>query len=307
MLVCRVADILFLFVPVRQVFLGVGAALLSLTALVVPVFSQTAENAGSFDVASIKRAPAGSHSELKISPGGRVVGNNFSLKTLIGIAYHLQAFQMSGGDGWISDDRWNIAATAEGVTTIPVWSAPNIPEVIAVRLRALLEDRFQLETHRETRTQRVYVLTSSRNFSKLKVADPGQLVTDASNPPVPSRPGAEPTPPPGQLMVGPGLIVGSAVTMGRVIIVLNRLMDGPIIDKTDLKDRYNVRLKFDPKSAPRPAPEAPPIGGPAFEPTLSDDPSIFAAIQQQMGLKLESMKEPVEVLVIDSAQKPTAN
>jgi uncharacterized protein (TIGR03435 family) len=247
----------------------------------LPLCSQAPTSAEpSFDVASIKPSAPGTRDSLAIQPGGRFVSNGFSLKALIGLAWRLKGFELSGGDSWTASDRWSIEAKADAVPAVPDWAPPYIPEVIAARLRALLEDRFALRTHRETRTLPVYVLTVGRNGPKHAPDDPSA--------------------PPGSLRAGPGAIIGSAVTMDQFVIVLSRLMDRPLIDKTGLKSSYNLSLHFAPESAPRAASGSP-------ESPASEDPSIFTAIQEQLGLKLESTQEPVDVLVIDSAQRPTEN
>ena len=98
--------------------------------------------------------------------------------------------------------------------------------------------------------------------------------------------------------------------MDQIVIILGRLMDRPVIDKTGLTGYFNVRLQFDAETAPRAALGATPANAPPPPPPAASDPagpSLFIAVQEQLGLKLESRKELVEVLVIDSAQKPTEN
>jgi Protein of unknown function (DUF3738) len=119
--------------------------------------------------------------------------------------------------------------------------------------------------------------------------------------------GRNPVPPPGSVLAGPGAIVGSAVTMDQIVTLLDRLMDRPVIDKTGLAGCFNVSLQFDPQTAPRLAFGARPADESALESPTTGGPSILTAIQEQLGLKLQSRREPVEVLVIDSAQKPTEN
>jgi uncharacterized protein (TIGR03435 family) len=227
-----------------------------------------------FDVASIKPTPPDVRDGLTIQPGGRFTSNGFALRTLIVMAYHLTAYQLSGADGWMANDRWSIEAKAEEVTQIPAWSPPYPPEVMAARLRSLLEDRFQLKTHRETRELPMYTLSPVKNGSKLSAVDPT----------------------PGGMKAGPGVIQASAVTMVQFVTYLNRIMDLPVVDQTGLADHYSFKLAFAPDST-----------RPLSTPTPSDDPSIFDAIRDQLGLELKSAKRPVEVLVVDSASKPSAN
>ena len=271
-------------------------------ALAAPsVFSQVSTDARpSFTVAAVKPSAPEARQGMTIQPGGRFVAAGFQLKLLILIAYHLTPFQMSGGEEWMANDRWSIEATSEGVSGIPDWKAPYIPEIMAVRLRSLLEDRFQLKTHREMRTQQVYALTINKNGSKLVPADPlSQRAGGAGN----AAP--QPAQRPGTFRAGPGVVIGSAVSMEQIVTYLDRLMDRPVIDQTGLAGSFDMELHFSPESVPRTV--SPAIAGSAPEPRVSEDPSIFTAIQEQLGLKLESSKETVEILVIDSARRPTEN
>jgi uncharacterized protein (TIGR03435 family) len=228
------------------------------------------------------------------------VANGVSLKLLIAVAYRLQAFQMAGVDGWIADDQWSIEAKAD-VSAEPPPTAPpymGVPEGTAVRLRGLLEDRFALKTHRETRERGIYALTVEKNGSKLKAVDP----------PAGTQGGEAP----GSVRSGPGQIAASAVTMDQAIVLLNRQrqIDRPVVDKTGLKGRFSFDLRFDPETTPAVASSAAPADATISAIPAADDaasPSIFTAIQEQLGLKLEPEKEPVEVMVVDSAHKPSEN
>jgi uncharacterized protein (TIGR03435 family) len=283
---------------------------LGIAGAATPISSQApAKDKPSFDVASIRPSVPGTHQGIAIQPGGRFVANGIPLRLLIAIAYHLQAFQMSGGESWMTNDQWSIEAkTAEGTVDPPSAAPPymGVPNSMAVRLQSLLEDRFALKTHRETRELRVYALTVSTGGSKLKVADPPpQATSGQQSAPPPGSPqqaqpgGARPAnfaPPPGSVLAGPGTIVGSAVTMDQTVTLLSRVrpIGRPVIDKTGLKGYFNISLQYDPETA---------------DPTTSEtvSPSIFTAIQEQLGLKLESTQEPAEFLVIDSGQKPSEN
>jgi uncharacterized protein (TIGR03435 family) len=248
--------------------------------LVNPVIAQQ------FDVVSVKPSAPGARERIAIQPGGRFVAEGVSLKLLIAAAWQLQGFQMAGGENWTTGDRWTIEAQSEGAVDAPTWVPPFFPEVIAVRVRALLADRFELRTHRENRELPVYRLSFGGDGSKLKV-------------------GGSPGPAPGAVKAGPGIIVASAISMQQLVTLLGRLMDRPIIDRTSLTGNFDVNLRFAPDTAPRPSPLRPQADG--APPPSTDDPSIFTALDEQLGLKLEPAKESVDVLVIDSATKPTAN
>jgi uncharacterized protein (TIGR03435 family) len=237
-----------------------------------------------FDVAAVKPATPGVREGLTIQPGGRLSANGFSLKTLIIMANHIAQFQISGADGWMADDRWSIEAKAEDVTEIPAWSVPYPPEIMALRLRTLLEDRFGLKLHREKREMKAYKLTMGKKGSKLISGDESAH---------------------GRMSAGPGEIRASAVSMGQFAMYLNKIMDLPVIDKTGLEEFYKVDLKFAPESS-RPL-SVPTAADGSAAPSVSNAPSIFDAIEEQLGLELKLAREQVEFLVVDSARRPSAN
>jgi uncharacterized protein (TIGR03435 family) len=296
---------------------------IEIVAAALPVFSQgPAETKPSFEVAAVKPSAPGTRMKVATQPGGRFVANDVPLALMIAAAYRVRDYQIIGAKGWIMTDRWSLEAkTAEGTVDPPSATPPflNVPDIMAVRLRSLLEDRFELKTHRETREMQVYTLNVGKDGSKLKAVDPPAATPgDPVAPPAGARPPLRPNgtipenfaPPPGATLAGPGTILASAITMDQIVLLLGRLMDGPVIDKTGLRGYFNVRLQFDPETAPRRALGATPANTPEVTPPAAGDPagpSLFTALQEQLGLKLEPRKEPVEVLVIDSAQKPTEN
>jgi bla regulator protein blaR1 len=273
----------------------------------------------SFEVASIKPSKPGMRQRIMIQPGDRFVANGVSLMLLIAIAYHLQAFQLSGGESWMSNDQWSIEAEAAEGTVDPPSPTPTymgVPQVMALRLQSLLTDRFELKAHHEERQLQVYALTVSKDGLKLKAVNPPPVgssqrpdaAPQGKQPPVrPEGASGSISPPPGAVLAAPGTIIGSAVGMDQIVTLLGRLMDRPVIDETGLKGYFDVRLQYDPETTPRPAFGAGPTAGSTLAPMTTGDPSIFTAIQEQLGLKLESTKKPVDVLVIDSAQEPSGN
>jgi uncharacterized protein (TIGR03435 family) len=279
--------------------------------LTIPLCSQrAADGKPVFDVASVKASLPGSRQQLTIQPGGRLSLNDFTLESLIAICHHVAAHQISGAKGWMKTDRWSIEAKAEEVTQIPAWSPPYLPEAIAVRLGALLEDRFALKQHRETRELKVYVLSIGSSGSKLIESDPAsQSAPEQPNSPQSPAPGglpAGPQPRPGSMAAGPGVIVASAVTMDQLVTYLNKIMDLPVTDKTGLSGRYSFRLRFAPEST-HPLSEIPQVDGSTPQAAGTGDASILAAIPEQLGLNLRMAKEGVDVLVIDSARRPAEN
>ena len=297
---------------------SLGLIVFGIAVAATPIFSQApAGTRPSFEVASIKPGTPGLR-ESPVNQPGRFAANNVSLRMMIGFAYSLRDFQIAGGPSWVTSDRWSIEAKAEEGSKFSTTGPPEPGKTssVGLALQSLLEDRFALTSHRETRDVPVYALVIDKDGSKLKGVDPPSLPTPGQTPAQPPRPGpggalpANFTPQPGAVMVGPGLILASAVTMAQMVSVLNRGIDRPIVDRTDLKGFFNVRLQFAAENAPGVATGVAPTDGPPGIPlpaTEPQGPSIFTALQEQLGLKLESTKAPVEVMVIDSVRKPTEN
>jgi uncharacterized protein (TIGR03435 family) len=240
-----------------------------------------------FEVASIRPNTSGVDRMTWDGPPhrARFTATNVDLKTLIRLAYKLKDSEISGGPGWIGSDRFDIAASLPG-------SKPTADQSRSM-LQTLLANRFKLEVHRETREIPVYALLPVRNAPKLPEAREGTCVEFAPDgtPPPQSR-----LAPCGGFVSGPNLLAGGRISMTQFVDALGNIMDRPIIDKTGYTGTFNVRLEFAAQSTRPPADAA------------SDRPSIFTAIKEQLGLKLESQKGPVEVLVIDRVERtPTGN
>lgn len=245
-----------------------------------------------FDVASIKRNLSGNEgSRGRIQPGGRVSFTNEPLRRMILDAYQLQEFQLVGGPDWVTTDRWDVVAKADG--------DPPIIQVVEM-LRTLLADRFQLVTHRETREAPIYALVIARPDHQLGAelhrssTDCAALAADAR-----ARGG---TPPPtinGRVSCGmntnTGYLEANAVTMGVFARRISAIADRTVVDKTGLTGNFDLTLRWTPDASPG-----------ADRPTLAnnDSPTFFTAVQEQLGLKLESQRDSVEFLVIDSVAHP---
>ncbi len=239
---------------------------------------------------------------IQTSPGGRYSASGVTLKMLMQQAYEVKEFQISGGPSWISTAAFDINAKAEN---------PEVNrEQLKLMLQSLLAERFQLKFHRETRDLPIYALVVGKNGHKLHFSDVQ-----------PDRDGAPPKAPnagDGGTHVTGGKPVGAMMSMGRgqldaqmapmsaLVNMLAQQLGRPVIDKTDLKGSYDFKLEWTPdESALRH------IGGgggaDAPPPADSSGPSIFTAVQEQLGLRLESQRGPVEILVIDSVEKPSGN
>ena len=251
-----------------------------------------------FEVASVKRNFSGSDRAYLQATPGRLVITNVALKRLILSAYDVQDYQISGDPSWTASEQYDIQATAEGKASVQEMEGPM--------LKALLEERFKLVLHRETRQLPIYELTIAKSGAKLQGVKEGGCTPYSADSPPPS------TPAPGE--VGPhycgfsrpgvnglnGTLEGTGVSITQLATVLSRQyspsgLRRPIIDRTGLTGTFDFHLEWTPDQATVPQ---------------SDDatgPSIFTAVQEQLGLKLEPAKGPVEVLVIDHVERPSEN
>ena len=259
--------------------------------------SQTARP--EFAVASIKPNKTGCCTSFGVGNGGGG-GIDVTLKMLIAFAYRVQQFQISGGPGWISSDRFDVEGKAEDRNADF--------DQLRLMLRALFEDRFKLKLHRETKRSNVYALVVAKGGAKLKLSA-DQVSPDVNGP---AAPGAGPNY--GVIRIGAGNLIGNAAPLSRFVTQLSQRLDRPIIDRTKLTGRFDIQLKWAPDAGESPFDP----GGNRFATEIRDmngmtlrpdplGPSIYSALQEQLGLKLESTKAPVEVLVIDHVERPSEN
>jgi uncharacterized protein (TIGR03435 family) len=237
-----------------------------------------------FEVASIKPAdPAAPGRFIRMQSANRFIAKNHTLKTLIAAAYNLNPRAISGAPALIDSDHYDILAKTPGEIR------PNLEEQMAM-LRKLLADRFKLTFHREPKELSIYALTVAKNGPRLKEST--------------VSPDASPEgPPPLIFVVSPQLIrlPGRSATMAELASVMQRAaLDHPVVDRTGLSGRYDFDLEF--------APDETQFGG-AFSRATDDSTrlDLTAAIQQQLGLRLEATKGLVDVLVVDHAERPSEN
>ncbi len=254
------------------------SALASPLAICLPSIAR-AQTAAAFEVASIKPSAPGQHGvRIQIAPGGRLTASNVSVKMLIGQAYEVREFQISGGPGWLGSQHYDITAKAE--------SDDNIgPEKLRPMMQALLADRFQLKFHRDTKEAPIYALVVAKNGPKLlENAGGGQG---------------------SQMRMGRGELSGQQIAMPMLANQLAQQLGRSVLDKTGLKGQYDIKLTWTPGEESQSF--GPREGNPEAPPPDSSGPSIFTALQEQLGLKLESQKGPVELLIIDSIEKASDN
>jgi uncharacterized protein (TIGR03435 family) len=237
-----------------------------------------------FEVATIKpTAPDFRGRFIRMESTHQFVARNHALNTLIAAAYNLNPRAISGGPAWIESDHYDILAKAPGEVR------PTLEEQMAM-LRKLLADRFKLTFHREQKELSIYTLTVAKSGSKVK-----ESAVSPDDSPV--------GPPPLIFVVTPPAVrlPGRYATMGELASVFQRgVLDRPVVDKTALSGRYDFDLEFTPDETQ--------FGGMLGRPPSDAPlPGLFAALQQQLGLRLEATKGPVDVLVVDRAERPSEN
>jgi uncharacterized protein (TIGR03435 family) len=283
-----------------------GAILLAITACAV--FGQSAEHP-KFEVASIKPTPdnARQAAGLRPLPGGRLIAQNLSVRNLISNAYHLKDFQIIGGPEWTRSDGFDLEAKGESRAT---------REQSMLMLQSLLEDRFQLKYHHETRDFPVYALVVAKGGSKLpRPKEGGCVKVDPAAPPPPG-PGATPC---GSINIGASPkgfnMYGGDVPISELVSQLSRALGRPVLDKTAITANFDLRLNFisddtltgmmEEWGTVLGHRETMMAASAAGDPYAG--PNILTALQEQLGLKLESTKGPVEIMVIDHVERPSGN
>jgi uncharacterized protein (TIGR03435 family) len=275
-----------------------------------------------FDAATIKPNPtAEMRVAMRFLPGGAYEATNVTLRAMIQQAFRMAEFQVIGGPDWLARDRYDILAKPPAGATQAEFQA---------RLQALLIERLNLKFHRETREAPVYALVLARSDGRLGPqirtstvdCSPATLARGRANTPPPAAgPGGRQQMPmpaalpplgevrPCSLMRNAGRLSAGGQTMSQLAGILQNNTGRIVIDRTGLTGAYDFDLEFTPD--PGLAGAGPGGGLPGQPenrgPVDPDGLSIFTAIQEQLGLKLESTRAPVEVLVIDSADKPSEN
>jgi len=291
--------------------LAAGAALVvSATALSVsrphaqaPAQAPDPNAALTYEAASVKPNKSGVQgSSIRRFPGGRLQATNMPLRALITFAYQLQPFQLVEDPGWIRNDTFDIVAKMEGDPP-PVMPGSG-PDPHMVAMRTLLAERFKLAVHRETRQMDIYELVLARPDGKLGPALK-PTTQDCAAMMAAARGGPPPGPPPGPnspVVCGmrglPGRLVAGAMPMALLASNLSGQVQRIVVDRTGLSGAWDFEITFAPERPLNPPP------GVEFPPADPNAPSLFTAMQEQLGLKLQSTKGPVEVLVVDRIEQP---
>lgn len=260
--------------------------------------------------ASIKRAgDTTGFMGIRMDPQARTV-SGMPLRQLIVQAYGVQPNQVIGGPDWLATDRWDIQLRAD---------APVTPQQMNQLMQTMMAERFKLVVRRETRELPIFELRLARTDGTpgptLKPAaidcGPQGRGRPGGPPPAAGAPGGGPGPgaPLGgcRVMIAPGRIEASGQPLTALTNFLSNQLGRNVVDRTGLTGGFDYTLEWLPDSGRGGAPFTPPPGAPPLPPINPDAPSLPTALQEQLGLKVESTKGPVEVLVIESVQQPTDN
>ena len=236
---------------------------------VMSVAAQTPMQKPTFEAAAIKPSQdaPGSTSGIRSTPG-RITGRYVTLKRCIRGAYDIPETQVLGGPKWVDEDRYDIEANASG---------PAGDHELMIMLQSLLTERFHLQFHREQQQVSGYALVNAKGGTKVERSQSNSARTSASR----------------------GRIEAQASTIADLAQKLSEALKMPTVDFTDLDGRFDFTLSWDP--------DDPITSASSRNPSPVSGPSVFAALEEQLGLKLESRKVPVEVLVSDKVEKPTLN
>ena len=212
-----------------------------------------------------------------------------SLHWLLTEAFQINGDQLAGEPSWSASALWAIDAKVVG-EDVPLLTQLTLAQRLGM-YQQILTERFGLKYHHEQRERPAYALVVAKGGPRLTASD-AETVAQATQ-----HPGR-----PGNLQMGRGSISGEGTTMHFLAIMLSRQLGRTVVDQTGLTGRYDFKLAWTPEDDAVPAPQTADSSA-----DLAGGPSLFAAISEQLGLKLESIKGPVDVLVIDHVEKPTAN
>jgi len=234
----------------------------------------------SFEVATIKPSKPDQPGKMLTVRGRQFVTVNMTLNDLISFAYDLHAKQLTGGEAWMGTDKYDINAEPD------VPGTPNVKQ-LKIMVKKLLTERFKLAFHEDKKELSVYALTIGKTGSKVAASE------------------SDPKSLPGLFFRGLGQLTVRNATMGDFThLMQSAVLDRPVVDQTGLTGKYDFTLNWTPDESQ--------FGGLGVKvPPPSDKadapPGLFTAIQEQMGMRLEATKAPVEVLVVDHIEKPSEN
>lgn len=271
---------------------------LALVCLFAAVSAQAQEPA--FEVASVRPTKStlpGGLTDLRA--GGAFVAENVTLLGLISTAYSLDMYRIFGGPDWIRTARFDVQARS---------AASVAPDETRRMLRSMLAQRFKVSVRMESREMPIYVLTMNRSDGRpgagMRPADPAACVDRG---PQPGRVPAGELPSCGRLPQGPGRLSGRSAPISLLLTQLSSITGRVVRDRSGLAGVFDIDVEWGltEQQVAALAPLTPPgATPPVFDP---DKPTLFTALQEQLGLRLDATDGPVDVIVVDSAELPTEN
>ena len=274
----------------------IGTALFVAISLAIPTFAQTTAHTpataapAAFEVSAVKLNKSGSGSSGSSFKEGRFTATNIQLKNLMEYsAYGIPQPRILGGPKWLDSERFDIDAKMDSTAAdrLKALSRDQRRTEMRAMFQQLLADRFKLAVHWETRELPVYVLVAAKK---------GPILQETRNPPGDTGTSSD-----------DGKFSGKGLTLTEFAETLtqelSRELGRAVIDKTGIQGRYDITLKWTPETGADSADS----GADSTAPSPENGPSIFTALQEQVGLRLESAKGSVKVLVIDHIEMPTEN
>lgn len=270
----------------------------------------------SFEVASVKKHAADDDGGrgMRVSMGGRDVSqfqaSNVTAKMLVATAYNVKEFQISGGPSWIDSEHWDINAKVEDSLAEQLQKLPRQQQQAqqALMIRSLLLDRFALQVTRSTKEGNVLALVIAKGGPKLKQAPPPDPQAGPAAPSAPPAPGQPFTARPGQTMMmmnnGLAVLASNGVPISNLVNMLSLQLGQQVADQTGLKGTYQYTLQFTPQGGGLGGMPPPPGSDASSD---NNTASIFTALQEQLGLKLESTKGQIDTITIDRIEQPSEN
>jgi bla regulator protein blaR1 len=258
-----------------------------------------------YDVASIKPNKSGDNRTMMMFTPDGLTATGGSLMMLIMSAYGVNPHQISGAPVWLTSERYDIEAKMDPATAEELRKLSEDQRRAATQhmLQMLLADRFKLRVHQETKDLPIYALVVAKNGPKLQEAKPGDTYPNGMKGPD-GRSGA------GLMLGGKEGLTAQGIPIANLVRHLSLQLGRTVIDKTGLTGEYDFTLKWTPDGIQGAMFRGPESGQPS--PTSaafpdSSGPSLFTALEEQLGLKLESQKGPVEIVVLDHVERPSEN
>jgi uncharacterized protein (TIGR03435 family) len=247
-----------------------------------------------WDVVSVRPNKSASGMIRMMSTPDGISQSNVPLKSLIASAYGVKDHLVSGGPGWVDSSPYDIEAKVAG-PDVPAYKKLTRDQR-SLMLQALLTDRFKLAVHPEIKELPIYELVIAKGGPKLAEAKAGDTYPNGFKGPDGVAHGGM------MRMDGRGKFTGQALPLSTLVDMLSRQLHRTIVDNTGLTGKYDFTLEY--------TPDGPPAEGPSHDGASSPDPSgptVFTAVEEQLGLHLNSTKGPVKTIVIDHIEAPTEN